>query len=277
MLTQRTWLRVPSTIRIDLVGELRAGARAKDVSLELIRRLGVDGATYRCLEFGGTGLEGLSMDSRFTIANMTMELGAKCCLMPADDTCLAYVAERVSDRFEPVWSDPGCEYEAVHEVDLSQLEPLVAVPHGMGTLVPPRELDSQPIDMAFLGTCTNGRVSDFIEAAEVLRGHQVHPRVRMVVTPGSREVYREALRLGLIEAFIDAGAVVTPPGCGPCVGVHMGVPADGEVVITSANRNFRGRMGNRNAAIYVGSAGTVAASALCGHVASAVEVVGPQC
>jgi 3-isopropylmalate/(R)-2-methylmalate dehydratase large subunit len=272
MLTRSVWLRVPETIRVELHGELGLGVEPKDAAFELLRTLGVDGATYKCVEFDGPGLRTIAVDGRFTIANMTMELGAKCALMPADEVCLDYLATRVKDPIEPCWSDYGCRYEAVHKLDLSAVEPLVAVPHDMTELVPADQL-SHPIDVAFLGTCTNGRLSDFVEAAALLRGRRIHSRVRLIVTPGSREVYLEALRLGLIETFVEAGAIVTPPGCGPCVGAHMGVPADGEVVITSGNRNFRGRMGNRLSSIYVASAGTVAASAVVGRIASPLQAL----
>jgi 3-isopropylmalate/(R)-2-methylmalate dehydratase large subunit len=272
MRTGRVWLRVPETIRVDLEGELQAGATAKDVTLELVRSLGVDGATYRCLEFGGEGLATLTMDNRFTLANMSMEMGAKCALFPVDPVCDEYLRERLDDVPEQVWSDPGCLYEQRVTLDLSEVVPLVARPHDLMEIDAVETVGDQPIDLAFIGTCTNGRLSDLEQAAEVLRGKRVSPSVRLIVTPGSRRVYLEALRLGLIEAFVEAGAIVTPPGCGPCVGTHQGIPGDGDVVITTANRNFQGRMGNRRASIFVGSPETVAASAVLGRIGRLAEV-----
>jgi 3-isopropylmalate/(R)-2-methylmalate dehydratase large subunit len=268
----RVWLRVPETIRVELRGGLRDGATAKDLSLQLVAAIGTDGATYRCLEIDGPGLAGLGMDGRFTLCNMAVEMGAKCAMMPVDDVCLAYLAAHGSAPGEPVWSDPGCTYDAVHQLDLAEVEPLVARPHDLTDIVPLSGLGRQPVDMAFIGTCTNGRLSDLEAAAGVLGSHSLAPGVRLVVTPGSRRVYLEAMRRGLLTRFVEAGAVVTPPGCGPCVGTHQGIPADGEVVISTANRNFRGRMGNRSSSIFIASPETVMASAILGRVASAAEL-----
>jgi 3-isopropylmalate/(R)-2-methylmalate dehydratase large subunit len=272
MATGRVWVRVPETIRVELTGSLPDGVTAKDATLALVGVIGVDGATYACLEVEGEGLRSLDMDARFTLANMSIEMGAKCALMPVDDVCAAYLSERSLEPIEPVWSDPGCEYQRVVELDLSAVRPLVACPHDLTEIAAVDELDHQRIDFAFVGTCTNGRLSDLERAAAVLAGRRVAPHVRLVVTPGSRTVYSEALRRDVIATLVDAGAIVTPPGCGPCVGTHMGIPGDGDIVITTANRNFRGRMGNRNASIFVGSPETVAASAIAGYITSASEV-----
>jgi 3-isopropylmalate/(R)-2-methylmalate dehydratase large subunit len=269
--TGRTWLRVPETIRVDLHGELAPGVSAKDLSLALVEVLGVAGATYKCLDIAGPALASLSMDQRFTLANMAVEMGAKCCLMPVDETCRVYVEERTGRSPEGVWSDEGCSYDRTVELDLGVVRPLVACPHDLTEMAPVDGL-RQPIDLAFIGTCTNGRLSDLQQAAAVLRGRHVHPDVRLVITPGSREVLLAALREGLIEVFVEAGAIMTPPGCGPCVGAHQGIPADGEVVVTSANRNFQGRMGNSKASIFVASPETVAASAVLGRLATAATL-----
>ncbi len=266
MFTGRTWLRVPETIRVNLTRSLPAKASAKDAILELVRRIGVDGATYGCLEFGGDGLASLSMDERFTFANMAIEMGAKCTLMPADEVCQAWLSERLTEPIEPVTSDPSCDYAGVVELDLHDVEPMIASPHDLTEISPLSEAEGTPIDIAFIGTCTNGRIADLRRAATVLHGQKVAPGVQLIITPGSQDVLKLALREGLIETFVEAGALITTPGCGPCVGTHQGIPADGHTVITTANRNFRGRMGNRDAAIFVASPDTVAWSAVRGSV-----------
>ena len=271
MFTGRTWLRVPETIRVNLTRALPPKVSAKDAVLELVRRIGVDGATYACLEFGGDGLASLSMDERFTLANMSIEMGAKCTLMPADEVCQAWLRERVTEPIEPVVSDPSCDYAGVVELDLHNVEPMIAAPHDLTEIGPLTQAVGTPIDIAFIGTCTNGRISDLRRAAAALEGQRVAPGVQLIITPGSRDVLTLALEEGLIETFVAAGALVTTPGCGPCVGTHQGIPADGHTVITTANRNFRGRMGNRDASIYVASPETVARSAVCGSVSVAAQ------
>ena len=273
MFTGRTWLRVPETVRVELGGRLRDGVAAKDAALELMRRVGVDGATYACVEYDGDGLRALSMDARFTLANMSIEMGAKCCLMPVDEVCEAYVRSRSQRVPDPRWSDADARYAQVVPLDLSEVEPLVAPPHDLTDIEPVASAGERRIDLAFIGTCTNGRLSDLERAAEVIGERRVHPGVQLIVTPGSRRVYLDALRLGLIERFIEAGAVVNPPGCGPCVGTHQGIPADNHSVITTANRNFMGRMGNRHASIHVASPEVVAASAVEGRIVAHVEPV----
>jgi 3-isopropylmalate/(R)-2-methylmalate dehydratase large subunit len=272
MHTGRTWLRVPETIRVTLSGRLPAGVTAKDLALHLVALIGVDGATYRCLEVDGEGLADLGMDGRFSVCNMAVEMGAKCVLMPVDERCAEYLRARGVPARAAVSPDEGCAYEAVHEVRMEDVQPLIACPHELTNLVPVREVAGRPIDLAFIGTCTNGRLSDLEAAARVLGSRRLAPGVRMVVTPGSKEVFLEAMRQGLVERFMEAGAVVTPPGCGPCVGTHQGIPGDGDVVISSANRNFRGRMGNPSSSIYVASPETVMASAVLGRIATAGEL-----
>jgi len=269
MYTGKVLLRVPETIRIRLAGRLQPFATAKDLTLWLVRMLGVDGAGYKCLEIDGPGLETLGMDGRFTLCNMSVEVGAKCALMPVDAVCRQYLSERATDSSGMLWSDPDCLYYEEYTVELGQVEPLVALPHDLTRIVPVAEAAGQSIDMAFVGTCTNGRLSDLQDVANVLNGRRVHPRVRMIITPGSREVYLAAVRQGLIEIFLEAGAVITTPGCGACIGTHQGVPGDGEVVVSTMNRNFKGRMGNRNASIILASPATVAASAVVGRLMAA--------
>jgi len=267
MLTGKVWMRVPETYRIVLRGELGSGATPKDLVLELIRRVGVDGATYMCLEFAGDGLASLSMDARLTVCSMAIEMGAKTALMPADAAVAAYLAERGLPPGEPVEADADARYGKEIELDLGEVRPMVVLPHDLTRIVPADSVDI-PVQQAFLGTCTNSRLEDLRAAARTVEGHSIHPDVRFIVTPGSRQVYLDAMREGLIDILMTAGAVITPPGCGPCVGTHLGVPADGETVISTANRNFQGRMGNRLASIVLGSPETVAASALRGRVSA---------
>lgn len=265
MLTGKAWLRVPETYRIELRGRLTGGATAKDLALELVRRIGVDGATYMCLEYHGPGVSTLSMDARQTVCSMAIEVGAKAALMPADQLVAAYLADRSLPAGEPVEGDPDAPVHRELTVDLDEVVPLVALPHDLTRIVSAESVDI-PVQQAFLGTCTNSRLEDLRAAAKVLTGRRIDPGVRFIVTPGSRAVYLAAMAEGLLATFIEAGAVVTPPGCGPCVGTHMGVPADNDTVISTANRNFRGRMGNRHSEIVLGSPETVAASAVAGRV-----------
>lgn len=271
MLTGKTWMRVPDSYRITLTGQLRPNASAKDLVLELIRRVGVDGATYMCLEFTGPGLATLSLDARLTMCSMAIEMGAKTALMEADDAVADYLAQRNLPAGEPVSADPDASFGNELTIDLSEVRPMVVLPHDLTRIVPADSVDTV-VNQAFVGTCTNSRLEDLRAAADTLTGQTVHPEVRLIVTPGSRDVYLAAMREGLIETLMTAGAVVTPPGCGPCVGTHMGVPADGETVISTANRNFKGRMGNRFASIILGSPETVAASAVLGRVGTRDEL-----
>ena len=266
--TGRNWFKVPATIKIVIKGRLPKGVFAKDVILYIIGKLKSDGATYKAVEFYGPVIDNMGMDGRFTVANMLVELGAKTGFMPVDKKTFAWFKPRVGSnkRIEQITADKGAVYESVHEFDVSRLKPMVSMPHSVDNVAEAADLKKIKIHEAFLGTCTNGRIDDFKAAAKVLNKHKVHPEVKMIIAPSSREVYLEALRLGLIDIFIRAGAVVVSPGCGPCVGTHNGIPSDGEVVISTANRNFKGRMGNPAAFIYLGSPATVAASAIKGYI-----------
>jgi 3-isopropylmalate/(R)-2-methylmalate dehydratase large subunit len=270
MKTGRAWVRVPETIRVDLTGQLRPGVSAKDLALHLVSLIGVDGATYCSIEIAGEGLTGLTMDARLTICNMAIEAGAKCTLMSCDAVCRSFVGEAAAVNAVPLPSN--ARFRARHEVCLGDVEPLVAAPHDLTRISHVDGFIGTVIDMAFIGTCTNGRLDDLRAAARVLRGRKVAPGLRLVVAPGSRQIYLNAVREGLIDIFIEAGAIVTPPGCGPCVGTHMGVPADGDVVISTANRNFKGRMGNARASVFLASPSVVAASAVAGTIAAFEEV-----
>ncbi|WP_376793868.1 3-isopropylmalate dehydratase large subunit [Thermogemmatispora sp.] len=263
--TGRSWFRVPETINVRLTGRLQPGVYAKDVTLELVRRIGVDGANYRALEYSGPLVEAMSISERFTLCNMAIEMGAKTGLVAPDATTEAWLRGRV-DRSYPMLRPQNPRYERVVEVDVSELSPLVACPPDVNNVVPVEQVEHIQIDQVFLGTCTNGRLDDLAIAASILRGRKIHPNTRMVVIPASREVYLEALRLGYIEIFIQAGASVGTPGCGPCIGRHFGVLGPGERALTTMNRNFTGRMGDPTAEIYLGSPATVAATAITGHI-----------
>jgi len=266
MKTGKAWFKVPQTIKLVLHGPLPEGVFAKDAILHIVGDIGADGATYMALEFHGDLVESMSVEERMTLANMAVEMGAKAGLMTADEKTLKWLEGRVEREFEPVFPDRDAEYAAVREYDLSRLEPQVAKPHRVDNVSPVSEVEGRPINLAFIGTCTNGRLSDLREAAKVLKGRRVHPGVRLILAPASKEVLVRAMEEGLIKVFLEAGAVVVPPGCGPCVGTHLGIPADGEVVVSTANRNFKGRMGNPKAEIYLASPATVAASAVEGRI-----------
>jgi 3-isopropylmalate/(R)-2-methylmalate dehydratase large subunit/methanogen homoaconitase large subunit len=263
--TGRTWFRVPETINVNLVGELPHGVFAKDVSLEVVRHIGVDGANYRALEYTGEVIERMSMSERFTFCNMAIEMGGKAGLIAADETTQEWLRGR-TDRDYVMLKARNPHYERVVEIDVSRLSPQVACPPDVNIVHPVEEVEHIKIDQAFLGTCTNGRLDDLEIAAHILRGKTIHPDIRMVVIPASREIYLEAMRRGYLEIFAQAGASVGTPGCGPCIGRHFGVLAPGERALTTMNRNFTGRMGDPTAEIYLGSPATVAATALTGHI-----------
>ena len=267
--TGANWFKVPATIKIVIKGKLSKGVYAKDIILHIIGKLKADGATYKAVEFSGPVINNMGMDGRFTICNMLVEMGAKAGFMPVDKKTLAWFKSKVAGkkRIEQIAADNGANYESVYEFDVSRLKPLVSIPHSVDNVADAASLKKVRINEAFLGTCTNGRIDDFKVAAKVLNKRKVHSNVRLIIAPSSREVYLEAIRLGLVEIFIKAGAIILAPGCGPCVGTHNGVPADGEVVISTANRNFKGRMGNPAAFIYLASPATVAASAVKGYIA----------
>jgi 3-isopropylmalate/(R)-2-methylmalate dehydratase large subunit len=266
MISGKTWFRVPETIKIVLNGSLPKGVFAKDIFLEIAGQLTADGATYKALEYHGDTLKELSMDARFTIANMAIEVGAKVGLFPPDSISIEYAKKHSNKDFTPVFPDKDAEYENEIEIQVDKLTPRVAAPHTVDNVKPVEELEGTPVHQAFIGTCTNGRLEDLQITAKILSGKKVHPDTRLIIAPASKLVLKEAVRLGIFETLLDAGAVFVTPGCGACVGTHNGIPADGENVISTANRNFKGRMGNPNAFIYLASPATVAASALEGKI-----------
>lgn len=267
LVTSKLWFRVPETVRIELKGSLQPGVTAKDITLHLIERLGEDGVAYRAIEYGGDGLATLEMDARFTLCNHAAELGAKVAVMPYDDKTKAWLSGRVQGPQDPVSADPDALYEETREFNLSSLDPRISLPSKIDQVAPVSEAGGKAVDMAFIGSCTNGRLDDLETAAKILAGKRVAKGTRLLINPGTREVYLQALEAGIIRTLAEAGALVLPAGCGSCVGMNRQyIPADGEVVISSANRNLQGRLGNPNADIYVASPATVAASALTGKI-----------
>jgi homoaconitate hydratase family protein len=263
--TGRTWFLVPPTINIRIMGTLPFGVFTKDVTFEIVRKIGVDGANYRAIEYTGELVEQMSVSERFTLCNMAIEMGGKAGLVAPDATTLAWLLGRTERDFHMLAPD-NPQYELVVELDASLLQPMIACPPDVNNVAPVEEVGQIRIDQVFLGTCTNGRLDDLAIAANILRGKTIHSQTRMVVVPASREVYLEAMRLGYLETFVQAGASVGTPGCGPCIGRHFGVLAPGERALTTMNRNFTGRMGDPTAEIYLGSPATVAATALTGHI-----------
>lgn len=270
--TKKLWLRVPETIRVELRGAMRPGVSSKDVTLWLLERMGEDGAAYRALEFGGDGWKQLAMDARFTLSNHCAELGAKAALQPFDERTEAWLAERGIQNYTPVSADAGAVYAETIVCDLETLRPRVAIPHHIDRIGNVEDLDAPSVDVAFIGSCTNARLDDLRTAVAALGGRRVARGTRLFVNPGSSEVYLAALREGIVSALVEAGATVLPPGCGSCVAMNRQyVPADGEVIVSTANRNFQGRLGNKDAQVYIASPATVAASAVAGRlVASAL-------
>ena len=266
LISGQMWFKVPESIKFVCHGQLSAGVYSKDLILYLIGQVTADGATYMAAEYTGEAISSLSVEARFTIANMAIEMGAKAGLMEADDKVWTWVREHGSRSYEGASPDPDAVFAQVLEYDASSLEPQVAKPHRVDNVAPIGEVAGTAIQQAVLGTCTNGRIEDLRIAAGILKGRQVHPEVRFIVAPASRRIFLEAMDEGLIQSLVRAGAAVVTPGCGPCVGTHNGIPADGENVITTANRNFKGRMANSKAFIYLASPATVAASALTGVI-----------
>jgi len=266
MAAGKLWFKVPETIKVTFTGELEPGVYSKDLILHLAGMLGADGATYQALEFHGPVIDALSVEARMTISNMAIELGAKAGLMLADAKTLEWYEGRGTRTPRPVAPDADAVYVREIEIDASEIGPQIAKPHAVDNVSPIEEVLGTPIAEGVLGTCTNGRLEDLAIAAGILKGRRVHPDVRFIVAPASRRIYLDAIEAGYIQTLVEAGAAVVTPGCGPCVGTHNGVPSDGENVISTANRNFKGRMGNSNAFIYLGSPATVAASVIEGRI-----------
>ncbi len=270
-----TWMKVPQTVRVDFTGRRPGWITGKDMILALLGRIGVQGARYMALEFGGDALAALPMDDRFTIANMAVECGAKTGLFVPDETTLRYARSRAARPFTPAYPDADAVYARKEVFDVASLEPMVAAPHSPDNVKTARECDGTPIDQVFIGSCTNGRISDIERAAKMLEGRSVAPNVRCIVIPASYEVYNAALEKGYIATFAKAGAVVCTPTCGPCLGGHMGILAKGERCVSTSNRNFVGRMGHPGSEVYLASPFVAAASAITGRITDPRDVADP--
>jgi 3-isopropylmalate/(R)-2-methylmalate dehydratase large subunit len=270
----KIWFRVPESFLIELNGAFPRGVYAKDLVLYLIGQIGADGANYRALEFRGEALARMTMSQRLTIANMAVEAGAKVGLFPSDKITRDFLREHGrGDKYRPLSADTGANYEQVIPVNLSQLEPMLSLPHAVDNVRPVAQVKGVKIQQAFIGTCTNGRLEDIAVAGEILKGKKRHPGTRLLIAPASRQVLIQAMERGHIQSLIEAGAIILPPGCAACLGLHQGVLGDGEVCLSTANRNFRGRMGNPEAMIYLASPATAAASVMKGEITDPREFV----
>ena len=260
------WFKVPPTIRVEFEGKMPQWVRGKDLILRLIGDIGVDGALYKALEFGGSTLADLDVEARLCISNMAIEAGGKCGLFPSDDVTLAYCRDHKSPDAQRITPDAGATYERVVRINVAELEPQVACPHLPENTKPVSEVKDVTVNQVVIGSCTNGRISDMRDAAAVLKGRKVAKGVRCIVLPATPTIWRQAMEEGLFEIFSDAGCIVGPPTCGPCLGGHMGILGDGERCIATTNRNFRGRMGSLEAEVYLASPCTAAASAVTGVI-----------
>lgn len=265
----KTWLKVPQTFKIVVTGEFRNGVCAKDLILHLIGMIGADGATYKALEFHGETVKKMEMSERFTIANMAVEAGAKCGLFIPDEKTKQYLEQQGRvDKYKEIYPDIDAKYEKIIEIDASKIEHTVSCPHTVDNIKLAKDLNDVKVNQVYVGTCTNGRIEDLRIVANILKGKKVCDGVRMLICPASRTVYKQALQEGLLEIFIDANATILPPGCGPCVGIHAGILADGEVCLTTQNRNFIGRLGNTKGFIYLSSPYVAAYSAINGYISN---------
>ena len=263
----KTWFKVPSSYKIVVNGEFKYNTSSKDLMLYLIGLIGADGATYRALEFCGSTIKNMSMSERFTLANMAVEAGAKAGLFETDEKTYEFLKSRNrEDKFKEIKMDDDAQYERIIEIDASKIDSMVSCPHTVDNVKKASELNDIKVNQVFIGTCTNGRIEDLRIAANILKGHKVHPEVRLIVAPASRDIYIQASKEGLLDIFVEAGANFLPAGCGPCVGVHGGILGDDEVCLATQNRNFQGRMGNTKGSIYLSSPYTAAKSAIKGYI-----------
>ncbi|MEG3225087.1 MAG: 3-isopropylmalate dehydratase large subunit [Methanobacteriales archaeon Met13] len=264
--TGKLWFKVPETLKFEIEGELGKHVYSKDVVLDIIGSIGADGATYQACEFGGETTRKMSVSDRMALCNMAIEMGGKTGLVEPDEKTLNYIKARSNKHYEVFKTDEGAESLTTMHVEVNDLEPQIACPHNVDNVKPVSEVDGTPIDQIFLGSCTNGRLDDLRVAAKILKGKEISPNVRMLVIPASREVYRSALDEGLMNIFVDAGALVCNPCCGPCLGGHVGLIGPGEVSLSTSNRNFKGRQGSPEGEVYLSSAAVAAASAIKGQI-----------
>jgi len=270
----KTWFRVPESYQISISGSYPRGVNAKDLILHLIGMIGADGATYKALEFSGDTVRKMDISQRLTIANMAIEAGAKVGIFPSDNITRAFLKKQGRETgFKELQPDADAVYEKTISIDAGKLEPMVARPHMVDQTATAKSLSGVKVNQAFIGTCTNGRLEDLAEVAKMLKQKKCHPSVRLVVSPASRDIYLQALGAGYIKTIVEAGGIMVPPGCAACLGLHQGVLGDREVCISTANRNFKGRMGNPEGQIYLASTATVTASAITGHITDPREVL----
>lgn len=272
MVTGKAWFKVPSALKFELVGKPNGWVSGKDVILHIIGMIGVDGALYKSMEFTGDGIKNLTMDDRFTICNMAIEAGGKNGIFPVDDLAVQYMKDHSKRDFTVYEADPDAEYDEVYTIDLSELKPTVAFPHLPENTKTIGSFGDIPVDQSVIGSCTNGRIDDMRIAARVMKGRKVAKNVRCIVIPATQEIYLQAMREGLLEIFIEAGAIVSTPTCGPCLGGYMGILAAGERCISTTNRNFVGRMGHVDSEVYLASPAIAAASAITGKISAPEEL-----
>lgn len=270
--TGKLWFKVPESILFEIQGELKDRVAPKDIILRIIGDVTADGATYRAVEFTGEGIRDISVAGRMTMCNMGVEMGAKTAIVPPDELIRQYLKGRAKERYDEMYSDSDAEYADERTYDVSNLEPQVACPHRVDNVRSVREVEGIEVDQAFLGSCTNGRLEDLVEAAKILKGKKVAKGVRMIVSPASREVQMDALKAGVLQTLVEAGAIVESPSCAACMGCHLGVLGPGEVSISSSNRNFKGRQGSPGGEVYLASPATVSASALKGRITDPRDV-----
>ena len=264
--TDKIWLKVPETIKINIKGKIPLGVYPKDIILYIIGNLGADGVLYKAVEFSGNVVKEMSISGRMTLCNMAVEMGAKNGYVEPDEKTVQWLSSRTGEKYEIIKSDSDANFEKVINFEVDKLQPQIACPHTVDNVKSVSEVKGIKIDQALIGTCTNGRIEDLKIASEVLKGRKISKNTRLLVFPASMEVYAEAMELGIFQELVKSGAVIMNPGCGPCLGAHEGVLAPGEVCLSTANRNFKGRMGCKEAEVYLASPATVAASALCGEI-----------
>ena len=270
--TGKLWFRVPAVIKVNITGKLPKFVSSKDLTLNIVREIGADGAIYKGLEFGGSTIRDLTIAGRMVLSNMAVEMGAKAGIIQPDKKTLDYIKSRTNKPFNPIKSDQDSVYEKIVNIDVSELEPQVAFPHSVDNVKPISEVPDIKIDQGFIGSCTNGRLEDLEAAAQILNGKKIAKGIRLIVIPASQEIYLKALTKGLIKTFMDAGAIICNPNCGPCLGGHMGILAEGETCISTSNRNFIGRMGSTKSFVYLASPATVAASTLTGKITDPTKI-----